>query len=304
MNIERSYAPVVLFAYARPDHTLRTLNALRDNFLAEKTELYVFLDFPKKAEHRADYESVVDIVNKVNGDFKEIHIEARTENFGLAKNIMSGVSEVINKHGKVIVLEDDLVTSKYFLTFMNDALTEYKSNESIWHISGWTHPIDFGINEDTFAWRTMNCWGWATWAENWQFFEKNPQSLVSNFTKEDISKFNLDNTHNFWKQVEANLDGRLNTWAIFWYATIYKNNGLCINPTKTYIQNIGNDGSGENCGNWDIFTSPLAQSSPNEWPKKLTQENLTAVKAIKRFYKKNYPSLIIRAFRKAWRLIS
>ncbi|GAA68730.1 glycosyltransferase [Pseudoalteromonas sp. BSi20429] len=300
MNIEKEYAPVVLFAYARPEHTLRTVNALKENLLANETELYVFLDYPKKIEHKNDYDAVDAIISELTG-FKKVSIIRRSENFGLAKNIMTGVTDVVNEFGKVIVLEDDLVTSKYFLSFMNESLERYKTNKEVWHISGWTYPVDFEIKEDTFAWRAMNCWGWATWEDRWQHFEKNPTELIETFSKQDIKKFNIDSTHNFWKQVEANESGRLNTWAIFWYATIFSNNGLCINPTKTYVQNIGNDGSGENCGAWDIFTSPLASKICDTWVDSFN-ENTLALKAIKGFFRKTYPNIFIRAFRKFVRL--
>lgn len=300
MNIEKEYAPVVLFAYARPEHTLKTVNALKENFLACETELFIYLDYPKKAEHKSDYDAVNNIVSNLTG-FKKIHIIKRTENYGLAKNIMTGVSHIVNEFGKVIVVEDDLVTSKYFLSFMNESLERYKTNKEVWHISGWTYPVNFEIKEDVFAWRTMNCWGWATWGDRWQHFEKKPTELIETFSKQDIKKFNIDSTHNFWKQVEANESGRLNTWAIFWYATIFKNNGVCINPTKTYVHNIGNDGSGENCGAWDIFTSPLATEQTEVWIDSFT-ENSVALKAIKGFFRKTYPNIFIRAFRKFVRL--
>ena len=96
----------------------------------------------------------------------------------------------------------------------------------------------------------MNCWGWATWSKRWKYFEKNTDKLISQFSISDIKRFNLDETNNnFWKQVLQNHNKKLETWAIFWYATIFKNNGLCLNPSKSFVRNIGFDGSGNHTFN-------------------------------------------------------
>lgn len=302
MYKELGLAPVVLFVYARPEHTQKTLDALKANTLAKETDIYIYIDAPKQESHREEYEKVCAIVEQLSG-FKSIDIIKRAENFGLASNIIDGVSKIVERHGKVIVLEDDLVTSNLFLEFMNTALNKYKNNDKVWHISGWTYPVKFNIEEEVFSWRAMNCWGWATWNDKWKQFYKDPDSLIEKFTKKDIYKFNLDGTHNFWKQVESNQSGKLNTWAIFWYASIFENSGYCINPTSTFVKNIGNDGSGENCGNWDIFTSDFALRLPEKWSS-AEEENMGAVKEIKVFFKNSFPNIFIRALRKAWRLIS
>ncbi len=93
----------------------------------------------------------------------------------------------------------------------------------------------------------MNCWGWATWNNRWQHFQRDPARLLLEFTPEHRSRFNADNAHNFFAQIEANANGRLKTWAIFWYATIFRQNGLCLNPAQSLVANIGHDGTGENC---------------------------------------------------------
>lgn len=107
----------------------------------------------------------------------------------------------------------------------------------------------------TFLWRTMNCWGWATWSNRWDHFEKNAEKLVQDFSRRDVYEFNLFNSENFWGQVIANKKNKINTWAIFWYAVIFMNNGLCLNPSAQYVLNIGLDGSGEHCGSRDVFAT-------------------------------------------------
>jgi hypothetical protein len=147
------------------------------------------------------------------------------------------------------VLEDDLVTSSYFLKFMNEALEFYKDEKKVWHISGWNYPIFDEQKCSTFLWKKMNCWGWATWEDRWKFFEKKPQKLIKELNKVEIKEFNLDGYENNWNQVVNNLRGKINTWAVFWHTTIFKNNGLCLNPETSFVKNIGHDGSGVHCGN-------------------------------------------------------
>jgi len=135
---------------------------------------------------------------------------------------------VVNKYGKVIVLEDDIVTSPFFLRFMNNALEFYEKEEKVWHISGYMFPINTTGLNDTFFTKGMFCWGWGTWERAWKHYKRNPESLPPQFTQEMIRDFNYENTNKFYDQVLANINGKLRTWAIFWYATIYLNNALCL----------------------------------------------------------------------------
>ncbi|MTC55630.1 MULTISPECIES: glycosyltransferase [Providencia] len=296
-------APVVLFVYGRPIHTQRTIDALLQNPESKDTDLIVYSDGPKQHSDTEKVESVRDIIKKTSG-FKSINLIERTENLGLSANIIDGVTKVCEEYGKVIVLEDDIVTSPFFLNFMNSALNKYQSNEKVWHISGWNYPLK-NTEElpETFFWRTMNCWGWATWKDRWQHFEKSPQKLVTSWDQETIQKFNLDGYHNFWSQVEENISGKLNTWAIFWYATIFSHKGLCLNPTTSFVANIGNDGSGENCGNIDIYRHKINQKTVSLWPN-VIEENMNIVSLIKFFYKTSKPSFIRRILSKIKRVLS
>ena len=170
----------------------------------------------------------------------------REENFGLARNIIDGVTQVVNEYGTVIVMEDDLVVSPQFLKFMNQSLDFYKDDSAVMHISAYIYPINEHILPDTFFLGQTTCWGWATWKRAWVNFEKKPNKLIQTFTPQMIEKFNLNGAYNFWKQVELNHAGKMNTWAIFWYATVFLQNGLSLHPKSSYVQNIGHDGSGTN----------------------------------------------------------
>lgn len=242
-----NYAPVILIAYNRHAHFKMTLEALSLNTDAENTILYCYIDGPKNPDDSIAQEKIIDIVNEHKKCFKQVEITLRESNYGLAKNISDAVTQTIKEHGQVIVLEDDIVTSKSFIKFMNDALLFYKDNEKIWHIAAHSE-INFKDRQDEiYIWGVMNCWGWATWESRWQFFEKNPEKLINDFSQDMIRDFDLNRSGYFWYQVVANASKRIDTWAVFWYATIFKNNGLCVNPYFSYAENIGLDGSGVHC---------------------------------------------------------
>lgn len=271
-------SPIVLFVYNRPWHTRRTIEALLGNDLASASRLVIYSDAPKDDNAVQGVNEVREYIHTVTG-FRDVTITERDTNWGLSKSVIEGVTGVIQEHGKIIVVEDDIVTSPYFLKFMNEALDFYQHQSGVWHVSGWNYPVESNHPEDTFLWRVMNCWGWATWADRWSLFEKNAEKLVREWNKDDIKRFNLDGATNFWWQVEANYSGQINTWAIFWYATIFRNNGLCLNPAQTFVDNIGHDGSGVHCGNRkpyidssnqsDTFSFPTAISESEQYLKKI-----------------------------------
>jgi hypothetical protein len=277
-------APLTLFVYNRPWHTKQTIEALLKNGLSSSSQLFIFSDGPNGDHSVPEVQEVRKLLKTVKG-FKNIQIIEREKNWGLAENIIEGVTSVVNQYGKVIVLEDDLVTSPYFLQFMNDALNFYQKEQRVWHISGWNYPVSTKGLPDTFLWRVMNCWGWATWVDRWQYYEKSPEKLLKTFSSEDINRFNLDGFHNFWEQVEANMEGRLKTWAIFWYATIFNNRGLCCHPSLSLVENIGHDGSGSNCAKTPFFHNALSDSCPRLINHDVV-ENELALARIKSFYKR------------------
>jgi hypothetical protein len=275
-------APIFLFVFSRPYHTNQTLTALSKNRLARQSNLFIYADAARNKDDVDSVNEVREIARAAKG-FRSCTIIEREKNYGLAKNIIDGVTEVCNRYGRAIVLEDDVVTSSMFLSFMNAALDKYTDVSDVWHISGWNYPISPDELGDAFFWRVMNCWGWATWSDRWKYFKKNPDYLVSSWGKEKIKKFNLDGAHNFWDQVVANNTGMINTWAIFWYATIFENHGLCLNPSISFAQNIGNDGTGMNCEMNNSFDVNKLSLGFNKLPNRY-EESPLAVERIKNFY--------------------
>lgn len=284
--INMKLAPIVLFTYNRPCHTQQTIEALQKNELAKESELFIFSDGGKDEASWEKVNEVREYLKTING-FKKVILTFQDKNIGLADSIISGVTKIVNQYEKIIVLEDDHVTNKFFLKFMNDALDFYEKEKKVWHISGWNYPIKSEDSNETFLWRVMNCWGWATWKDKWSYFEKDTNKLLKDFSTEDIYKFNLDGSIDFWWQVLANHNDEINTWAIFWYAIIFKNQGLCLNPTHSFVENIGFDGTGTNTGARDNYSNNLSRQNYKIKFENNLIENKTTTDRIKLFFREN-----------------
>lgn len=294
----RNLAPILIFTYNRPQHTRRMLQALESADLAKDSDVYIYSDGAKNANS-------IEVVNKVRAiiaepwQFNNIKIIERERNLGLAQNVISGVTEVIAKYGKVIVLEDDLQISKVGLRYFNDALDVYEKEEKVMEISGYMYPVkDAEKLPETFFFRVANSWGWATWERAWKKYNPNIDELIADFDKEKIKRFSIDHTENFWKQVKEYKAGKINSWAIRWYLTLFNNNGLALYPRQSMIQNMGTDGSGTHSDADTMYHVELATQAVTYFPQEI-EENKDAYEAIKYFYKNRKGSLLARAIRYA-----
>lgn len=235
----------MLFVFARPEHTRRTIESLAANELADKSELIIYSDGPRNENDVQAVNSVRELINTLSG-FKSIKVIERKENYGLAKNIIEGVTDACESYGRAIVLEDDIVTSKSFLSFMNNALDYYESVPEVMHISGSSYPINEFCSHGTYFLHLPLCWGWATWERAWTSFRKD-LSVMDFFDKKKMQHFNFDGSYNYWQQLELNKQSKINTWFVFWYATLFLRKGLSLFPCKSLANNIGFDGTGVHC---------------------------------------------------------
>ena len=285
-------APIVLFVYNRPAHTRRTVEALLKNEEAKESDLIVYSDAPKKPETADAVREVRDYIRTISG-FRSIRIVERDRNWGLANSIIDGVTTVVNEYGRIIVLEDDLVVTPHFLEYMNRALECYKNDEKVMHVSGYMFPVDSSGLLETFFLRTASCWGWATWDRAWRYFEKDTQSLLNEFKEQTIYRFNLDGTYDFWSQVEKNAKGKIDTWGVFWYASIFRKGGLCLHPKFSMVNNIGHDDSGVHCAGTDRFTVELVNSHITYFVNNLVEDKL-ALERTRAFFSPPPPSFTSR----------
>ena len=249
-------APIVLFIYNRPEHTRQTLEALAANTLAQESDLFIYADGPKENASEEQLERIRrarEVARSRQWCMTVTMIESGT-NRGLAASVISGVTETVGKYGRVIVLEDDIVTGKYFLEYMNTSLEKYESDKQVWEVTGFRPPVKTDKSDSAFFSKTEYCWGWATWADRWSHFKKDAAYYKRTFTKRMIWEFNMEGADpGCWKQIEANLSGKMNTWAVFWAATIFINKGFVLTPYKSLVKNIGFDNTGVNCGNTSNF---------------------------------------------------
>lgn len=292
----RELAPIVLFVYNRPKHTRRTLAALEKNALASSSLLYIISDGPKNAD-------AIESVNQVRAiirepwEFKHITIIERTKNIGLADNIIDGVTRIVNEHGRIIVLEDDLETSAQALHYFNDALDCYADTERVMQISGYMYPVQYPRRlPKTFFFRVANSWGWATWKRAWDDFNPDIEALTADFKRRDIKRFTIDGTENFWKQVKALKAGKINSWAIRWYLSVFNKNGLVLYPRHSMTQNIGTDGSGTHSDLDQAYRVELETSRVKYFPTEI-EEHKKAYEAIKYFYTHRKGNILERLVR-------
>lgn len=280
----RYLAPIILFTYNRPWHTLQTLQALQENDLANQSILYVYSDGPKENATEEDLKKIEEVrtLAKSRQWCKEVILVERDRNWGLADNIVDGVTRVVNEYGKIIVLEDDIVTSKGFLRYMNEALEVYENEERVMHVSGYIFPVTKKL-PNTFFYNATSCWGWGTWKRAWSHFNTDAQKLLEELdSKHNIFHFNIDGSYNFYDQLKANTDGRLKTWAIKWHTSVYLKNGLCLHPFPSLVENIGMDGSGVHCGVDNSYNTQPANYI--QVHKIKLSESKSARKAVKKFH--------------------
>lgn len=294
-------APVVLFVYNRPRHTRQTVEALLANAEAAQTPLHIFSDAPKDAAANRAVAEVRSYIRTIAG-FQSVTIVERETNLGLARSIVDGVTQICQSYGRVIVLEDDIATSPYFLKFMNEALDLYAHDERVISIHGYVYPVSATMPE-TFFLRGADCWGWATWKRGWQLFEPDGAKLLAELHRQKITRqFDFDGAYSYTGMLEDQVAGRNQSWAIRWHAAAFLANRLTLYPGGSLIQNIGNDKSGTHCSKTDDFSAPLTENPINVTRIPL-EENAGARAAFVHFWRSHQGSLMRRAARRIRRAI-
>lgn len=250
-----NYAPIALFTYNRPDHTQQAVESLLTNAEAKYSDLYIFSDGPKNDKAvegvKANREFIHQIKNgnqneNENRSFRSVTIVEREKNWGLANSLIAGITEVVNKYGKVIVVEDDLILSPYFLQFMNEALDKYEQEDKVGAITAYC-PIKDGTLPETFFLRYFHCWGWATWKRGWDLMNLDTKYLLRKM-RWKTKKFNLDGGINNYGMLYCQKVGLVDSWFIRFYATLFLAEKLTLFPGHSLVSNHGLDGSGTHCG--------------------------------------------------------
>lgn len=293
-----SPSPITIFVYNRPEHTRRTVETLTKNHLAGESELFIFSDGPKNDVGREKVEEVRKYIRTITG-FKRVEVIERAGNFGLAKSIISGVTDIVNRYGSVIVLEDDLITSPYFLQYMNDALLLYKDAENVISIHGYVYPIKKTLPE-TFFLKGADCWGWATWKRGWDKFEPNGTKLLAQLEERHLTQtFDFNDSYPYTNMLKRQIAGTNDSWAVRWYASAFLADMLTLYPGRSLVQNIGHDLSGAHSGDSIRYDTPLA-TRPVQVERIACQENIEARNNIGNFLRSLKPNFFTRLKKKLW----
>lgn len=278
-----NFAPILLFVYNRLQHTQRCIESLLNNSLSKESELFIYSDAAKETTDQKKMEEVRQYIHTIQG-FKRITIIERNDNWGLARSIIDGVTTQINQYGKVIVLEDDLVVAPYFLQFMNDALETYKNEPKIGHIQACDFTQDPAL-PDTFLIKWTGSWGWATWDRAWKHFNPNGKELLQELKQRKLTyTFDFNGKYGFTRMLQRQIEGKNNSWAIRWNASLFLKDILSLNVGRSLVQNEGFDGSGTNCGGGGLYASNLYVEALPVIPISPIKENKEARKAFIRYY--------------------
>ena len=274
-------AAIAIFVYKRAGHARRMLETLLRNPLAAHSPISIFCDGP-----RGDQEA--ELVRAARAVVRELapshaRIVEQERNLGLANSVIAGVSQVVAEYGQAITLEDDIEMSPVTLDYLNEGLERYRDTKRVMHISSYMYPVRAAL-PDAFFYREATCsGGWATWARAWRHFEPDGRKIRQAVLDRDARRqFNTEGVMDFFGMLENQIAGRVDSWAIRWYGSLWMRGGLALHPGRSLVRNIGFDGSGENSGTsaaWvvDVRTEPVTR-----YPT-LIEEEPSALKAMMAF---------------------
>lgn len=233
-------APICLFTYNRLNETIKTVEALQKNYLANKSDLFIFSDGPKSYEKSQEVEEVRKYIRTIKG-FNTITISESLVNKGLANSIISGVTQIIEKYGKVIVLEDDLVTSSNFLDFLNQGLNFYTNYQKIFSISGYCYDLPSlkNYSKDYLLGYRASSLGWGTWLDRWTPIDWQVKEY-NKFKWNFIRQFHfMRGGSDMPKMLKKQMKGQIDSWAIRWCFHQFQNDMLTVFSSKSKINHIG-----------------------------------------------------------------
>jgi hypothetical protein len=287
-------APVSLFVYNRLSHTKKTIESLANNELARETELIIHADGPKDQRDAPAVQHVRHYIRAVAG-FKRVVVKEHERNLGLSASIISGVTDVVNAYGRIIVLEDDMITSPYFLRFMNDALDLYEDESAVVSIHGYSLPLKEQL-PNLFFLPGADCWGWATWRRGWEVFRADSGALIREIVSRGMERdFDFNGTFPYMKMLRDQDRGKIDSWGIRWRASAVVSGKLTLYPGKSLVRNIGLDGSGTHCGVEDSYDTELPDG-PVAVEKIPVEQSAVACRLYEEFLARcSTPSLLLRS---------
>lgn len=279
------YAPIVMFTYCRLANTKETVEHLLRNEEAKYSDLVIYSDAPKNERAEEEVKNTREFIHSISG-FKSIKIIEREKNMGLANSIVDGVTSVVNQFGRVIVLEDDLSVSPYFLKYMNEGLERYEDRKDIASIHGYIYPVKAKMPEALLI-KGADCWGWATWKRAWDVFCFDAKSLYQQIVESHREKeFDFNYSYPYMDMLKRQIDGSAGSWAICWYASAFLKDMYTLYPGQSLVQLNDIVGNGATHGSTPIAYLVDVKSTPINWNMVEDQvESLEGRKAFELFFK-------------------
>jgi glycosyltransferase involved in cell wall biosynthesis len=257
-------APIALFCYNRLDHLKATIESLKENKEAAISSLYIFVDGPKDQADAIKVDQVKQYLATVEG-FAAIIIRQSTANKGLAPSIIAGVSEVLKQHQRVVVMEDDLLCTTDFLSYINAALDFYESNSKIGSLSGYLYPISIPAHysHEVLVMHRASSLGWATWRNRWEGVDWEVATFKDFLNDKEAQKRLVTDGLDLLPMLIKQRRGLISSWAIRWTYHHFISHQWCLYPVVSKIQHIGSDSSGTNVSTtskYDVVLSDKAIS--------------------------------------------
>jgi hypothetical protein len=285
--MQQNFCPIAIFAFKRPDHLGRALASLRQSPEFTKSPLYIFCDGPRNEADAAMTAQVKQVADSWQHPNKTV--VARERNLGLAKSISGGIDRLCDEHGRAIAIEEDLTVSPVYLQFMNDALNRYSECERVMQVAGHVYPARFRSPRDAVMLPMSSTLGWGTWQRAWRQFD--PTMSRRNLLDSDPDlrwRFDLEGAYPYYKMLQAQLSGNVDSWGIKWYLSVFLAGGLCVFPTKSLVAHEF-DGTGTHCATPQFREQPLRMTPITTWPEPIADPE--ALNDFKKF---------IRRDRRAW----
>ena len=290
------FAPIIVLGYRRPEHLRRALESLSSNVESKYSKVYIFVDGPRDFSE-IEMNNATIMVAKEDYGFGETEYFFSPVNLGLAKSVIRAVTMVISRHGKVIVVEDDLIVSNNFLKYMNEGLDFYQANRCIGAIQGFQYPIDTGGIDCKFL-RGADCWGWATWNDRWTELNLNSKMLLTSIVASNLAKkFNLYGAFNYTGLLEAQDRGEIDSWAILWHASLFLRNLYSVFPPTSLVVNAGLDGSGTHEGISKIFDTKLSEGNSWKFLSEIPADNIFEKKLVVYFMRQRMKATFASIFK-------
>jgi len=289
-------SPIAIFAFNRPKHLDRLLTSLEGNpeFLDSPT--YIFIDGPRNSTENEKVQAV-EVLARSKTWVRDLHIIKSERNRGLSSSLMSGIDMVLNRHERIIVLEDDLIVSESFLGYCNRALDFYEHLPAIASIQGYTVDIQY-TDRDIYFLKGADCWGWATWKNRWDDMSRDSNKLLSQLVEASLqTKFDLDGAYPYTQMLKRQAAGELDSWAIRWHASMFLQNRLSVYPRRTLVENLGQDGSGTHYGSKDFKPRDLVLFRPEISELPIVETRKARIK-IKRVLRQKYGTYSLKDPRK------